>query len=258
MKILVSAFFVLAYTLSVYASSEDALTIEDFDRFKIGTINTSGWYVRDRSNSIDDVYSIEREGDNQFLHADNEGQFVQIFKKGGWSIKHRPYLSWKWRVIKHPEGANPINKKNDCAAGIYVVFKKSLFSVRSIKYVWVPEGEPEHLIRTRYDYPQITIRVNKDNLGKWITEERNVAEDYEKLWGKKPGNVVAIGIITEADSVKVKKAIADYDDFLALKEPTGHKTPLAPVKKPEQENKKKDADTNKPLAFYIPSDQIDS
>lgn len=197
------------------ASNE--LVLENFDRFTIGKFNKSGWYVRDRTDGLHDVYSIAKEEDNHFLHADNEGQFVQLFKKGGWSVKHRPILSWKWRVIKHPEGASALTKKNDYAAGIYVVFKKSLFSVRTIKYVWTPEGKMEHTIRSRYDNPQITIRVGNEDVGKWITEKRNIAADFEKLWGKDAGKAIAFGIITEADSVKVKKAIADYDEFIAIK-----------------------------------------
>lgn len=209
-------FSIVLFSLSAHA--EDQYLLENFNRFKVGTFNESGWHVRDKENAINDVYSIASEGDNLYLHADNEGQFVQLFKRGGWSVKHRPYLTWKWRVIQHPEGANPETKLNDCAAGVYVVFKKSLFSVRTIKYVWTPEGKVEHVIHSRLDNPQITIRVGSEDVGKWVTEKRNIKEDYMKFFDKDPGNAVAFGIITEADSVKVKKAIADYDDFYAVKE----------------------------------------
>lgn len=197
--------------------AQESIILEDFNHFKIGKFNTSGWYIRDEDDVLDEVYSIHSENGNKFLRADNEGQFVQMFKRDGWSVKHNPYLSWKWRVIQHPKGANAMTKYNDTAVGVYVVYRKSLFSVRTVKYVWAADGKLEHVLRNRMDYPQITIRVGDDQVGQWVTEKRNIKKDYENLFGKEPGKAFAFGIITEADSVKEKKAIGDYDEFIALK-----------------------------------------
>lgn len=241
MKLLI--FWLIGLTLWIPSSwSQEKILLENFERFKVGTFNTSGWYIRDDNNELDQIYSIKEENQNKYLHADSEGQFVQIFKRGGWSVKYNPYFSWKWRILQHPEGSNAETDKNDTAAAIYIVYKKSLFSVRTVKYVWTQEGTNEYIKQNREDYPQITIRVGNKHVGEWVHEVRNIKQDYKNLFGKDPGKAIAFGVVSDADSVDHKKAIADFDDFYALKSiPKGYKKPdMEPVTKSKKSKSKKD------------------
>jgi hypothetical protein len=45
----------------------------------------------------------------------------------------------------------------------------------------------------------IAVESGKAKVGQWLTESRNVEEDYRRLFGEKPGKVVSVGIMTEAD-----------------------------------------------------------
>jgi len=196
----------------------DTQVLENFEYFKSGKFKRSGWYIQDKKSQLHEVYSIKKEGDNQFLHAHSQGPFVQIFKKKGWSIKNKPYLSWKWRVHTHPIKKNLKSKKEDSAASVYVVFKKSLFSVRTIKYTWTLHGKVGEKAQAKPDYPSIRIRVGKDGTGTWVSEKRNIAEDFKMFWpdAQVPNRAWAVGMVTESDSAKVKDAKADYDDFVVM------------------------------------------
>ena len=58
----------------------------------------------------------------------------------------------------------------------------------------------------------MVIRTGTDEKGKWITEERNVLEDYKKLFGREPPNPVAFGFLIDGDDTK-GKSWGDYDHF---------------------------------------------
>ena len=51
----------------------------------------------------------------------------------------------------------------------------------------------------------------------WIAEERNVLEDYRKLFNAEPPKISGIVIMTDTDNTK-GRAVAYYDD-IALKRP---------------------------------------
>jgi len=49
-----------------------------------------------------------------------------------------------------------------------------------------------------------------------MTEEVNAYEDYKRLFKKEPGEVRAVGILTDADDT-ASEAMADYDDIFIKK-----------------------------------------
>ncbi|NOZ43503.1 MAG: DUF3047 domain-containing protein, partial [Alphaproteobacteria bacterium] len=49
-------------------------------------------------------------------------------------------------------------------------------------------------------------------LGKWITETRNIYNDYKKAFGKKPPLVSGIAIMTDTDNTN-SSAVSYYGDI---------------------------------------------
>jgi Protein of unknown function (DUF3047) len=45
----------------------------------------------------------------------------------------------------------------------------------------------------------IVLRSGRAELGQWLTERRNVAEDYERGFGEAPANPAAIAISIDSD-----------------------------------------------------------
>jgi hypothetical protein len=55
----------------------------------------------------------------------------------------------------------------------------------------------------------ISIESGSAETGKWITETRNVYEDFKRYFGKEPPKVGAIAIMTDSDNTG-EKVSANY------------------------------------------------
>jgi hypothetical protein len=193
----------------------DQLLLENFESYAVGSVPSGGWSAR--GGEAKGAYSIQDESGDRYLKAvDATGRSVQFFRGGGWSLQKYPYLRWRWRVVRFPAGADQrIGGKNDSAAGIYVVFPKRFFIPESIKYVWSEKVPVDTKIVRNVRFPAIVIRSGGADQGKWVTETRNVREDFEKHFGRKPSDPVAIGFLTDSNDTH-GVAEADYDDFRAV------------------------------------------
>jgi hypothetical protein len=62
----------------------------------------------------------------------------------------------------------------------------------------------------------IVVESGKDSLNTWITEERNLFDDYVAAFGVKPPMISGIAIMTDSDNTK-ESATAFYGDILFRK-----------------------------------------
>ena len=221
--ILIALSSFLSLSVEQAAASE---TLEDFSTYANRKINDDDW--KSRNGDPNSVYKVTTEDQNLFLRADDKGNSVQLFRKKGWRLHDNPIFTWRWRVTEFPKGSNEKGGLNDSAAGVYVVFPNRWFVPESIKYVW-SDVLPVGTVIQRHDhFPMLVIRSGRADIGKWITEERNVYDDYKKLFdGRTPSDPVAFGMLTDANDTK-SEAIADYDDFKAIEK-------MSPVVEPKKE-----------------------
>ena len=59
----------------------------------------------------------------------------------------------------------------------------------------------------------IVVANAAEGVGKWHTFKRNIAEDFEKAFGEKPGPVIGVGVLTDTDKLG-EKVEAWYGDML--------------------------------------------
>ncbi len=227
------AAFIMVMLSGALSADPAAILLEDFQGYASSPF--PAWKTRSESASTAGrVYRIETEGNNRFLRASTLGNpsiSIQIARETNWSISQYPVLSWKWRAHRLPAGGNErIGKTNDSAAGIYVLFKRKHVPLASwayqpvdvIKYVWSTKVPRNVIIRksprekmgvTYYRGVFVVLQSGSTNLGKWITEERNIREDYRRFYGSYPRyNPIAIAVLTDSNDTG-SSAAADYDDF---------------------------------------------
>ena len=215
------------------AADPATIMIEDFQGYSSSPF--SKWKTRgDAITKAEKVYRIRAEGANAYLQASTTGNpsiSIQIAREVSWNISSHPVLSWKWRARRLPAGGNErIGKTNDSAAGIYVLFKRKHVPLASwayqpvdiIKYVWSTRVPRYEVIRksprqkmgvTYYRGVFVVLQSGGNNLGKWMTEERNVREDYRRFYGSYPRyHPLAIAVLTDSNDTG-SSAEADYDDF---------------------------------------------
>ncbi len=139
-----------------------------------------------------------------------------LYKTVDVDLKEFPILSWKWKVDRvPPEGDIRERTKDDQAAQVYVVFPAWLqFRSPILGYIWdsnapvgtVSDGHSMNPTKV------VVLRSGKQDLGKWVQERRNVAEDYRKLFGKEPDRSVgrvAIWINTQHTKSSAEATFAD-------------------------------------------------
>ena len=194
-----------------------------------------GWQSFD--SDLEECYEIGKEEDNFYLKARTKDRGSIIAKECNYSLKEFPVITWRWRALMFPEGADERFKRSgDSVAGIYIIFPSFINPVKltnkpgfkvpvpdsmkpeCIKYVWSASLPIGTVIDSPYaSKTKIVVLQNGTSpLNTWITEEVNVYKDYQRLFNKEPDEVQAVGILTDADDTS-SEAMADYDDIFLKK-----------------------------------------
>lgn len=175
---------------------------EDFDPAKglAGSI-PKDWQVAKKPGTRPAEFSIiAAENGSHALHleADKASASLMIQIQNV-DLDKTPVLRWRWRVGVLPkDGDGRTPAKDDQAIGIYIG-TGSMLNKKSISYRWdtdTPKGAEGNV-----NYGGGTVKVkwftlrNKDDApnGEWITEERNVREDFTRAYGFCPDKLY-IGI----------------------------------------------------------------
>ena len=220
MRILLSLLFLLVAS-TLLANEEvsnhlngQPLPLETFEGDQLLAF-PANWQVRGDAEKAAGVYNIAEENGNHFLHARAVNQDVQMGLARPFELSRYPFLSWRWRVEQLPTGANEsVKRSNDSAAGVYVLFGSRLMP-RVLKYVWsssLPVGT--RLTSPHYWRAKIIVLQSGPPADRaWYQEIVNVYEDYKELFGREPGRVEGIAILSDSDDTQTQ-AEADYDDFI--------------------------------------------
>ena len=163
----------------------------------------SGWTGESFGRRAEYNFTIEQKAGSRFLHLKSRDEHSTIGRDitGKVKLKETPILEWSWMAASLPTGADLRRKETtDMAAQLYVVWPRFPALVRSriIGYVWdatTPEGTIVKSQKTG-TVTFIVMRSGSEDLGKWLTERRNVAEDYAKIFGEIPEDprVITISI----------------------------------------------------------------
>ena len=120
-----------------------------------------------------------------------------------------PVAEWIWRVDALPPGADLTTRKaEDVAASVFFVFgDPGTFSnpepVPTIRYVWSAGDEAAGTVINSPYFPDnlrnIVVRSGGAGAG-WVTEQRNLHEDYVRAFGQPPSDRVQVfALFTDND-----------------------------------------------------------
>jgi hypothetical protein len=104
-----------------------------------------------------------------------------------------PYLRWRWKVTKLPEGGDFRHAStDDQAAQVLVAFADR----RVLTYLWdstAPQGAMQNAsaIPLVHIYA-IVCRSGGVEINRWMEESRNLAQDYERAYGRTAPRVKGI------------------------------------------------------------------
>ncbi len=190
-------FWILLLIIVVFSGSIGAEDIIKLD-FS-GPVNEDGvpggWKLKERKGRA--VFRVTEEEGSPVLYVKSERASFSFERRLNISPYTYPVIKWKWKVIKLPEGADLRQKdKNDQAAQVLVLFEGK----KTISYVWDTSAPANTVTDESIGWPinikikVIVVRSGNKDLKKWVTIERNLLEDYRRLYGQEPGNIRGIRI----------------------------------------------------------------
>ncbi len=153
-----------------------------------------------------DVKIISRNG-KKILRLRSQKASVSVYRNIKLDLRNFPNLKWRWKVTQLPSNADArILNRDDQAAGIYVVFPRfpSMINSRFLAYIW-ENSAPEGTVMRNRKNPMIhyiVVRSGKRKLHQWITEERNVLDDYRKVFGQEPPMVGGVALLIDTDDTR--------------------------------------------------------
>jgi hypothetical protein len=73
---------------------------------------------------------------------------------------------------------------------------------RIIGYVWDSTAPGGTICEKTSTVTYVVLRSGADELDKWITERRNVVEDFRKIYGEAPDNFTALSLGIDSDDTR--------------------------------------------------------
>lgn len=212
-KMLPIMIFLFLFSLPGYISAENLPAIQEceiiIDDFADGI--KSGWHNKSFKGTTEYIWT--REEDRAFIKAISTGTASGLYYEIEYNPKIYPYITWEWKVDNIIASGDASKKSgDDYGARVYVVFPSFFFwNTRALNYIWankLPEGQ---MIPNPFTANSIMISVESgpSETGIWVTETRNIYEDYKRAFGKEPPKVGAIAIMTDTDNTG-ESASANY------------------------------------------------
>lgn len=129
------------------------------------------------------------------------------FLKREIDLRLTPIIEWSWRVDTVFDG--PVDERSkagdDFPARLYVVRDGgvAIWRTRAINYVWAsvapagsswpnPFASQAHMVALRSGVPAAP--------GEWVTERRNIRDDFRRYHGRDVETIDAVAIMTDCDN----------------------------------------------------------
>jgi hypothetical protein len=193
-------------------------------------------------------YSLVREGEAVVVKAVSESSSSGLVREIKINPRDYPLVQWRWKVTNVLHKGDVTRKEgDDYPARLYITFEYDASKVGllekaqyetarllygqyppmgAINYIWASK-EPIGMIAAN-PYTEgakmIVIETGTSKVNSWVTEERNVLEDYRRAFGNEASKEVpmisGVAIMTDTDNTK-ESAMAYYGDIL-FKKPALH------------------------------------
>lgn len=162
------------------SAEQQRLVLEDFQAKETDGFPSSWDHESQRSHSKGrEAYKVQTENGTNFLSAKDAGQRIKK-KKIDWDPKAYPVLTWRWRLNKPADGAEPL-------AAIYASLDTDLMFIPVFtKYIW-SATKPEGTVTEGGMFSGSEIVVQSGTqVGQWVEEKVNVYEDFKRIHQHEP------------------------------------------------------------------------
>ena len=149
----------------------------------------SGWELKVNTGQPD-ITLADQDGQDTALHFRSSRASYALERAVDIDPSQLPYLSWRWKVSQLPKGGDfRHSSTDDQAAQVMVAFTDR----KIITYIW-DSTAPQGTMESASSIPLVHIfaivcRSGGNEVNQWLQENRNVAADYQKAFGKSAPHV---------------------------------------------------------------------
>jgi DUF3047 family protein len=224
---LVTGVTLLAVTLMagepLSAADPATVLVEDWSKQPEGKTGIPDGWKGQSWGSPKYEFRIVTQGGRKVLHLKSANDSSTVSKEIKVDVKSQPILQWSWQVVTLPKGGDARKSAtDDQAAQLYVTFPRFPSQVRSriISYLWDTTAPVGAVVKSEKTglVTYVVVRSGPTDLGKWLTESRNVLEDYKKIYGEAPGEEVG-AISISIDSNDTRSAAEAYFGEILFRKP---------------------------------------
>lgn len=217
------------------AEASEPLWVGQFDGAAGGV--PAGWKVEHLNPKFPPTAYRQRLWDGvAAVEARAEKSMALLSRPLSVDLEKTPILCWRWR-IEAPVASADLNTKagDDYAARVYLTFsvppealgfatRSKLALARSIwgpsvpdaaiNYVWDNRHPPGTLKANAYTEraQMLVVDSGAAKAGRWVTQRRNVREDFRRAFGDLPGKPNGLAIASDTDNTG-ETAVAGFADF---------------------------------------------
>jgi len=230
--------YLLAGSGLTYAQSPGQLEAGMFSSTRPGEGLPLGWQPLTFSRiERHTEYSLVEEAGTVVVRAVSDQSASGLTRELSFDPAEYPFIQWRWKVNNILRKGDVSSKDgDDYPARIYISFafdpdragylerlaheaaslvRGHEVPYRAISYIWGSNSPAGTMIANAYT-DRVMMFVVQGGTGKvqqWITEERNVYEDYKQAFGEEPTRVSGVAIMTDTDNTR-ESAVAWYGDIV--------------------------------------------
>jgi hypothetical protein len=223
------------------AKGEEPLPVGKFSLAQPGSTFPPGWEpLTFQKIPAHTQYDLVKDGDQVVVKAVSHQSSSGITREITIDPQEYPVVQWRWKVENIIKNGDVTQKSgDDYPARLYITFEydsskvgffekakyetaKFIYGqyppIGAINYIWESKSPIGTMVPNPYTdrVNMIVIESGETRLNEWITEERNVYEDYMKTFGGNPPKISGVAIMTDTDNTK-ESAVAYFGDIVFKK-----------------------------------------
>jgi hypothetical protein len=152
-------------------------------------------------------FSVVEDGGRRALRMRSESEHSTIARELTVDLASTPILTWSWKIVSFPTGADLRERATSDATGhLFVIWPRfpEMLRSRLIGYVWEPRAPADAVFASKKTgtVMYVVVRSGTAGTGAWVDERRDVAADYRRIYGGTPPNPPALALSIDTNDTR--------------------------------------------------------
>jgi hypothetical protein len=228
----------LSCSWPVQADSPAVIEVGKFSAAAAGGDFPDGWKpLTFKKIERHTVYKLVKDEGGVVVKATSEAASAGLTKEVRINPRDYPIVQWRWKVANVYKKGNVARKDgDDYPARLYITFEydadkvgllekakyetaRLLYGqyppIGAINYIWESKAPKGMIVSNPYTdrVKMVVTESGTERLNTWVTEERNLYEDYKQAFGEEPPMISGVAIMTDTDNT-LESGTAYYGDIV--------------------------------------------